>query len=114
MRLIPAAVLLASGGRYDDVSAAFGRERSAVGFSADLSVLKNQVQVAGDEQGALAIFAPSSSKPAFWERVSQLRSEGERVIVGLAGQQSPETHQRCDRILVEQGESWLLSPLHEN
>lgn len=93
---------IASGGRYDHIGASFGNARPATGFSIDLSALANleAIQLSPGNVSKAAIFAPSSSDAALWQAIQVLRGQGERVVVGLAGQSQPWDHQRCDRQLV--------------
>lgn len=91
---------LANGGRYDDVGGVFGRARPATGFSTDLKALL-QVLPAPAVQ-ATAIAAPDAADPALWQRVAQLRVEGEVVITSLSGEIDP----RCDRHLVCTDGNW--------
>ncbi|MFT7558172.1 MAG: ATP phosphoribosyltransferase regulatory subunit [Flavobacteriales bacterium] len=90
---------IASGGRYDHIGEAFGRSRSATGFTVDLSavysLVQNNICVLEDS----GIFAPAAEGKAFWDAVASLRADGEKVICGLSGQTSPERYQVCNRIL---------------
>ena len=48
-----------------------------------------------------AIFAPASDAFEQWQAIQSLREQGQRVIVGLAGQVEPYDYQDCDRLLIE-------------
>ena len=98
---------LAKGGRYDQIGADFGRARAATGFSTDLKTL---VMLALDTQPAVraAILAPAGTEAALLETIRQLRVHGERVVIQLAGAQTPE---HCDRQLVKNGTEWVLEAL---
>jgi len=89
---------IANGGRYDHIGESFGRSRPATGFNADLTAISRCLQ--GQVDTVFGIFACASEDPEQWQEVRNLRASGERVIVGLAGQQAPKGHQNCDRQLV--------------
>lgn len=90
---------IATGGRYNHIGEAFGRSRSATGFSANLVALKRLVQLSCDLPSG--IFAPHSVHPAQWQAVESLRNQGERVVCGAASQSEPYDYQACDRVLIE-------------
>ena len=48
----PSSILIARGGRYDEVGKAFGRARPATGFSIDLRSIAGVVKSVGPRQGA--------------------------------------------------------------
>lgn len=89
---------IARGGRYDHVGEAFGRARSATGFDVDLSAI---CRLLATEQSASnnGIFACTQASDALWQKIQELRAQGERVVMGVPGQQAPEDYQHCDRIL---------------
>jgi len=97
------------GGRYDRIGEVFGRSRCATGFTADLIALSRVGRFGLDITPG--IYAPQSSRPDFWQSVQALRSQGERVVVGLVGQSQPESHQLCNRILVEEEGQFQVKPL---
>ncbi|WP_045857423.1 ATP phosphoribosyltransferase regulatory subunit [Teredinibacter purpureus] len=94
---------IANGGRYDHIGEAFGRPRPATGFNVDLTAISQVVEVAEKVNGG--IFAPSVSDTGVgtrqWQKISELRAAGERVVVALSGQTEPLLHQNCNRVLVE-------------
>ncbi len=98
---------LAKGGRYDQIGADFGRARAATGFSTDLKTL---VMLALETQPAVraAILAPADTEASLLETIRKLRAQGERVVIQLAGAQTPE---HCDRQLVNNGTEWVLEAL---
>ncbi len=103
---------VASGGRYDNVGAIFGRARPATGFSADLKTL-----VALTPQSPArpsAIFAPAQESETLEQRVAELRQQGERVVVELPGQQQDAAAMGCDRQLVETTTGWEVSRLNND
>ena len=72
------------GGRYDGIGAAFGRGRSATGFSLDLREL---VELRRDRHTPPAIIvAPWSDDPALLAFIDTLRAQGETVLQLLPGQ----------------------------
>ena len=86
--------VLLRGGRYDEVGAAFGRRRPAVGFSLDLKVL-----VDGVLPSALraAVRAPWGDDVNLRQAVRRLRSEGETVVCVLPGHEDEGEEYACDR-----------------
>ena len=100
---------LGNGGRYDHVGEAFGRARPATGFAFDLKSLvtqgcKHRAQVGG-------IFVAAGSDPELHNQVALLRSQGNRVVQGFAGQTVDFEELNCDRELVEQGSEYLIKKL---
>lgn len=97
---------IAQGGRYDGIGRAFGRERAATGFSADLRRLMR----AQPEQVAIArgILAPAGDEAALRAEVSRLRAAGERVVCRLPGEAAAQDRHGCDRELVRDGKGWRV------
>ena len=55
---------------------------------------------------------PDSTDAALWQQVCQLRSEGQRVVQALPGQQQVGAHEAdCDRQLIQQNGLWQVVPL---
>lgn len=98
---------LANGGRYDDVGEVFGRARPATGFNTDLKALVDLIDFDKDELVAGAISSPAQGDTVFWQKVEELRANGETVIVGLTAELDP----RCDRELVQRDSQWTVVPL---
>ena len=101
----PAA--LAMGGRYDHVAEAFGRARSATGFSLDLWDL---AQYAPALPGEGAILAPVSSDPALKAAIERLRAAGDVVVEALPGHDDTWAEVGCDRQLAKRDEGWQVVP----
>jgi ATP phosphoribosyltransferase regulatory subunit len=99
---------IARGGRYDEVGAAFGRNRPAVGFSMDLKAL---LPLAGERPARAAIRAPWSEDAALRRAVRQLRDEGETVVCVLPGHDDEADEYACDRELVAQDGQWVVRPV---
>ncbi len=99
---------LVRGGRYDEVGAAFGRNRPAVGFSLDLREL---VAVAPPPGPHNAIRAPWASDASLVETIAQLRRDGEIVVCAFPGHDSEIDEFRCDRALVIDAGRWTLQSL---
>ncbi|MGK0271022.1 MAG: ATP phosphoribosyltransferase regulatory subunit [Cocleimonas sp.] len=99
---------IAQGGRYDGIGEAFGNNRPAIGFSADLSVLAALVD---DQSLAInanqAIIAPAKTDPQLSELIASLRSQGEAVIRQLEGE-SQEKALSCNRKIEKQGDAWVV------
>jgi ATP phosphoribosyltransferase regulatory subunit len=102
----PAA--LALGGRYDRVGKAFGRGRAATGFSLDLRELARLVDWPRERK---AILAPALSSEGLQAAVTELRSNGEIVMVNLPGHEGTWAEAGCDRQLVLRGGRWCVEPL---
>jgi ATP phosphoribosyltransferase regulatory subunit len=101
---------IAFGGRYDAIGAAFGRERPATGFSADVK----RLFVLGNHRAAkpAAILAPASELPALQELVDTLRSSGEVVIIQLPGQDGTAADMGCDREIVLERGRWVVKAIN--
>ena len=96
---------VAQGGRYDDTGAVFGRARAATGFSADI---KQWVRLANKQVSTQdGIFAPVD---ADWSVVSELRSQGKRVISGLSDIDTPAAF-GCTSVLVFKNDQWIVETL---
>jgi ATP phosphoribosyltransferase regulatory subunit len=100
---------LGNGGRYDHVGEAFGRSRPATGFACDLKSLVTQGQGSRDNLGG--IFVPASNDPECQRQVTLLRSQGNRVVQGFAGQNVDFNEINCDRQLVEQDGQYVINKL---
>ncbi|MBV7482404.1 ATP phosphoribosyltransferase regulatory subunit [Bordetella sp. BOR01] len=99
---------LVSGGRYDDVSRAFGRARPATGFSLDLRKLARGLPPASQ---ARAVRAPWGQEAALATAVRQLRRSGEIVVQVLPGHEQSQDEFICDRELVLQDGAWAVRTL---
>lgn len=99
---------LVSGGRYDDVSRAFGRARPATGFSLDLRKLAAGLPPA---KRAKAVRAPWSQDPVLIDAVRRLRRAGEIVVQVLPGHASHLDEFVCDRELRQQDGAWIVKAL---
>ncbi|GAB1578568.1 ATP phosphoribosyltransferase regulatory subunit [Bordetella petrii] len=99
---------LVSGGRYDDVSRAFGRARPATGFSLDLRKLARGLPPAGP---ARAVRAPWGQDAALVEAVRRLRRSGEIVVQVLPGHEQSLDEFICDRELALQDGAWTVRTL---
>lgn len=97
---------IARGGRYDGIGRAFGRDRAATGFGADL---RQWLRVSAAPAPALAgILAPGSNDVALQAEVARLRAEGQRVVMRLSGDKSPASEFGCDREMVKRGGRWIV------
>ncbi|MHB8563406.1 MAG: ATP phosphoribosyltransferase regulatory subunit [Acidiferrobacteraceae bacterium] len=97
---------IANGGRYDHVGSAFGRSRPAVGFSVDLRQLLRHMPPHAD--GPRGVFAPAADDPGLARLVSELRTRGERVVVGLPGAPGTPADYSCDREIRRGAEGWTI------
>ncbi|RLJ36700.1 ATP phosphoribosyltransferase regulatory subunit [Acidovorax sp. 106] len=96
---------MARGGRYDEVGAAFGRNRPAAGFSLDI---KQIVGVVPARSLQTAIRAPWVDCVAVKQAVIALRSQGETVVCVLPGHESDADEFNFDRELVEISGRWTV------
>jgi ATP phosphoribosyltransferase regulatory subunit len=96
---------IVQGGRYDDVSRAFGRARPATGFSLDLRKL-----VAGllPALPAPAIRAPSGQDSGLREAMQVLRQSGNIVVQVFPGEAATHDEFVFDRELVWRDGRWLV------
>lgn len=97
---------IAKGGRYDGIGRAFGRDRAATGFGADLRQL-----VRVGESGTIlltGVFAPHGTDAALIAEVARLRAAGERVVVDLPGSGGDAKDFGCDRKLVQRSGRWVV------
>ncbi|MBT8438943.1 MAG: ATP phosphoribosyltransferase regulatory subunit [Gammaproteobacteria bacterium] len=108
-------VEVARGGRYDNIGGDFGRARPATGFSTDLKSLLNystaslQIKTGG-------IIAPcfddvDEGQDGLKQMVSDLRSQGKRVVCLLPGQSGTATDLCCNEQLIFQHGIWQVQPL---
>lgn len=100
-----AADALVRGGRYDEVGAAFGRNRPAAGFSLDLKQLVGSVPrrfLKG------AIRAPWGDRADMRDAIAALRLQGETVVCSLPGSFSEICEFHCDRELVDISGRWAV------
>ena len=99
---------LVRGGRYDEVGAAFGRNRPAVGFSLDLRSLAERLP---PPPPAAAIRAPWGEEHALRTAVRRLRDEGQTVVAVLPGHSVECAAVEVDRELVAVDGNWVLRAL---
>ncbi|MFY7976123.1 MAG: ATP phosphoribosyltransferase regulatory subunit [Rubrivivax sp.] len=98
---------LARGGRYDEVGAAFGRNRPAVGFS--LVDLKALVAAAPTSPPPGAILSPWGEAPELRAAVRRLREQGETVVAALPGHAPEAAAFVCDRELIQVDGRWVVA-----
>jgi ATP phosphoribosyltransferase regulatory subunit len=96
---------IALGGRYDDVGKSFGRARPATGFSMDLRQLHGLLEKQALPKG---ILAPLDSDPLLQEKISELRAQGNVVVVDMLGDAAHRAELNCDRELVQCDGSWQV------
>ena len=96
---------LVQGGRYDNVSRAFGRARPATGFSLDLRKLAAGLSAA---LPAGAIRAPAVQDEQLRAVVNALRLTGEIVVQVFPGEQATHDEFVFDRELVESSGQWIV------
>jgi len=98
---------VARGGRYDEVGLAFGRARSATGFSLDLRELASAIPDVKQRR----ILAPLRDDPALAKLVQRLRAQGDIVVTELPGHTAHRAELGCSHAIVCIGGSWRLRPL---
>ena len=96
---------LAQGGRYDNVSLAFGRARPATGFSLDLRKLSGGLLPA---VRAPAVRAPAGQDAALRLAMQALRQAGHIVVQVFPGETATHDEFVFDRELVLQSGQWKL------
>lgn len=96
------------GGRYDEVGAAFGRRRPAVGFSLDVKTL---VTLAPASPLRAAVRAPWGDDAALRHAVRALREQGQTVVCVLPGHEHEADEFDCDRELVREHTQWVVRSL---
>lgn len=96
---------LVQGGRYDNVSLAFGRARPATGFSLDLRKLAAGLLPA---LATPAVRAPAGQDRALRAAVQALRQEGHIVVQVFPGETATHDEFVFDRELVCQGGLWKM------
>ncbi|MDO8413367.1 MAG: ATP phosphoribosyltransferase regulatory subunit [Gallionellaceae bacterium] len=99
---------IALGGRYDDVGKSFGRARPATGFSMDLRQLHGLLAQQAQPKG---ILAPHQSDAALHKKISELRSQGQAVVVDLLNNPALRSELGCDRELVLRNGAWQVVEL---
>ena len=100
---------VAQGGRYDGIGQAFGRNRAATGFSADLRQL---LKLAPSQNGIPgAVLAPYSDDLDLQQAIARLRAAGERVVSALPDANESAVELSCDRDLVKQGGAWVVKKI---
>ena len=99
---------VARGGRYDEIGAAFGRNRPAVGFSLDVKAL---AAIAPARPLHAAIRAPWAEDTGLRASVRQLREQGETVVRVLPGHEHEAQEFDCDRELVLAAGHWAVRAL---
>jgi len=105
----PAAIAL--GGRYDGAGKAFGRARSATGFSMDLREVARLVPAVKTPGGILAPGLAHDKLLA--AHIAALREQGETVVELLPGETACEGP-LCDRKLAKIGEHWIIEAIQED
>ena len=103
---LPNAV--ARGGRYDEVGEAFGRARSATGFSMDLREIVGLLPVTPPVP---AISAPWRKDALLQAFIAELRQQGEIVIQHLPGHPHDPQEFDCDREIIEENGKLIIKPL---
>ena len=102
---------IARGGRYHGIGKDFGRARPAVGFSADLKMLR-KVSSAAFNNTSRRILAPANAGDASLnEAVSNLRNQGDCVVYGLASQGEQQELSGCSHQLIKRDDQWVVEEI---
>ncbi len=96
---------IALGGRYDDVGKSFGRARPATGFSMDLRQLHGLL---AQRPLPKSIHAPYLHDAALGATITELRKQGQAVVVDLLGKAEYHSELNCDRELVLRDGKWAV------
>lgn len=96
---------LVRGGRYDNVSLAFGRARPATGFSLDLRKLAAGLRPA---LATPAVRAPAGQDQSLRAAMQALRQEGHVVVQVFPGETATHDEFVFDRELVLQNGQWKM------
>ncbi len=96
---------LVQGGRYDNVSLAFGRARPATGFSLDLRKLAAGLRPAS---ATPAVRAPAGQDQSLRAAMQALRQEGHIVVQVFPGETATHDEFVFDRELVLQNGQWKM------
>jgi ATP phosphoribosyltransferase regulatory subunit len=100
---------IARGGRYDGIGRAFGRDRAATGFGADLRQWL-RLSIAGTTP-ITGILVSDSMDSAVQVEVARLRGAGERVVLRFPGDKSSAAEFGCDRVLISKNGRWTVEPV---
>ncbi len=99
---------IARGGRYHGIGRDFGRERPAVGFSADLKMLRRVSSAAFDYRMRCVLAPADCNDPALRETISRMRGQGDCVVYALEGGSEPEG---CSHQLIERDGQWVVEEI---
>ncbi len=99
---------IASGGRYDHIGEVFGRARPATGFAVDITAISKLGLLPRTSIGGIAVV--DSIDPLQWQKVQELRQQGERVISVNGSADLSELG--CDRQLVLKDGRYLIQTLN--
>ena len=97
---------IAFGGRYDDIGSAFGKARSATGFSTDVKQLLELQNISEDTPDK--IFAPVDDNDSLQKKITELREQGKIVIQELEGQNATAKEMNCNQTLVCENDQWVV------
>ncbi len=103
---------VAKGGRYDGIGRAFGRDRAATGFGADLRELARLSETAGEP--LTGILTPHGDEAKLREEIARLRAAGERVVTNLPGSEAKPAELGCDRVLLRKDGRWIVEKVKQN
>lgn len=116
--------VIARGGRYDAMSAAFGRQRPATGFSGDLTQLARLASKSGastrESKSPPGVWVPkldsltADQETELWAAIRALRQSGERVVLALPNDTLTAEQQACDRQLIQHDADWTVVPISLN
>ncbi|HOY69287.1 MAG TPA: ATP phosphoribosyltransferase regulatory subunit [Methylotenera sp.] len=99
---------LALGGRYDEVGEAFGRARSATGFSLDI---RGVVSALAPAILPKAILAPADADAVLQKKIAELRAAGQVVVQALPNAVTDTCELNCDRQFILKNGAWAVEPI---
>jgi ATP phosphoribosyltransferase regulatory subunit len=102
---------IARGGRYHGIGKDFGRERPAVGFSADLKMLRKVSSVAFNDTSRRILAPCSAGDDALNQAISTLRSQGDCVVYVLDSQSEPQELSGCSHQLIKRDDQWVVEEI---
>lgn len=100
---------VARGGRYDGIGEAFGRTRSATGFSTDLRTLAKFAVPGIKQAGKANIFAPAIQDSALEMLIHALRQQGRCIVRELTGQaEANPADLGCYEQIIQHDGQWVV------
>jgi ATP phosphoribosyltransferase regulatory subunit len=103
-------LIVARGGRYDGIGAAFGVSRPATGFSIDLKALASLKNPLPAPEVVMAPYVPEDA--ALQDRITSLRQQGFIVIQEFPGSSTDAIYRRITKALCKMDNQWQMITLN--